>query len=170
MIFMRACCKIHEWFMNEKKTAAGAHKKIHEQVAQFDFWSWGCTFHEQGSWTKGIFTEQRKLYRLILFLLATKRAWSAPGRKIEFVYERIMRRLWIFHEWLHLAAGSRDRGICLRNPSKNTPQKPYVLRFPLGFWVIFYAFPWEFELFFYGFPWDFGAMFLKVFFGFWFIF
>ena len=104
----------------------------------FNVWCWAFNFYEQGSWTKGILTEQRKLYRLILFLLATKRAWSAPGPKIEFVYERIMRRLWVFHEWLHLAAGSRDRGICLRNPSKNTPQKPY---FSLGFWTIFYAFP-----------------------------
>ena len=111
----------------KKKTAAGAHKKNHEQVAQFDFWSWGCTFHEQGSWTRGIFTEQRKLYRLILFLLATKRAWSAPGPKIEFVYERIMRRLWVFHEWLHLAAGSQDRGI-LKNSEDREANVEEIMR------------------------------------------
>ena len=108
---MRGCCNIYEWFMNEKKTAAGAHKKNYEQVAQFDFWNWGLNFHEQGSWTKGILIEQRKLDRPMLFLLATKRAWSAPGAKVKFVYERVMSRLWVIHERLHLEVNQTKKNI-----------------------------------------------------------
>ena len=68
--------------MSEQTTLQARIKK-NEQVAQLDFWSCRFHFYEQGLWTKGILTEQRKLYRPILFLLAMKRAWKSTRRKMK---------------------------------------------------------------------------------------
>ena len=109
-IFLRDCCEIHEWSMNEKKKR-NRRAYNNGKIPQSVLWSWGCAFHEQGSWTKGILTEQRKLDRPMLFLLATKRAWSAPGAKVKFVYERVMSRLWVLHERLHLEVNQTKKKI-----------------------------------------------------------